>query len=211
MKGASVVMDKERLEYFRARLIKEKNRVYELLNQMEENETINSNSAMSRELSAYDNHPADTATEMFDKERGLAFKENELSIIKKIDDALASVEYGTYGKCKMCGREIMEERLEFIPYAQFCVGCQNEVTDSRPEEKHNRPIEEYVIGYPFGYGFNDYDKDEKVIFDAEDSYQAVDRFNRLDDQLEWYTDTDDAYVDPIERISNQQYKSQLPD
>ncbi|MCT8976061.1 TraR/DksA C4-type zinc finger protein [Clostridium sp. CX1] len=204
-------MDKERMEYFRGVLKKEKDRVYELLDQMEENETINSNSAMSRELSAYDNHPSDTATEMFDKERGLAFKENEISIIKKIDDALASIDKGNYGRCKMCGKDINEERLEFIPYAQFCVGCQNETNDSRPLEKHNRPIEEYVIDYPFGYGFNDYDKDEKVIFDAEDSYQAVWRFERLENQLEWYTDTDDAFVDPIERISNQQYKSQLPD
>lgn len=206
-----MVMDKEKLEYFRKKLNVEKDRVYGLLQQMEENETINSNSAMSRELSAYDNHPADTATEMFDKERGLAFKGNEMTIIKKIDDALASIDDGTYGTCKMCGKNIKPERLEFIPYAQFCVECQKEVFDTRPEEKNNRPIEEDVLGYPFGYGYNDYSYDDQVGFDAEDSYQAVDRFNRLQNQPEWYTDQDEDYVDPIERISNGQYINQLPD
>ncbi|MBC2582948.1 TraR/DksA C4-type zinc finger protein [Clostridium sp. DJ247] len=204
-------MSKEKLEYFRRKLKQERRRVSELINQMEENETINSNSAMSRELSFYDNHPADSATEIFDKERGMAFKENELSIIKKIDDALEGIDKGQYGKCKMCGSDIVEERLEFIPYAQFCVDCQSELNDSRPEERHNRPLEEYVIDYPFGYGHNDHDEDMEVEFDAEDSFQAVDRFNRLENQLEWYTDTDNSYVDPLERISNQQYRSQLPD
>lgn len=204
-------MDKERLEYFKRILKEERNNIYDFLKQMESNETINSNSAMSRELSAYDNHPADTATELFDKERGLAFKENEITIIKKIDDALASIDEGTYGKCKMCGKDIVEERLEFIPYAQFCVNCQREVNDSRPVEKHNRPLEEYVIDYPFGYGFNDNSVDEEVGYDAEDAYQDVGKFERRENQLEFYTDTDENYVDPMERISNQQYRAQLPD
>lgn len=204
-------MDKERLEYFRKKLIQERKRIDELLNQMEENETIDSNSAMAGELSFYDNHPADTATEMFDKTRGLAFKENEISLIKKIDDALYSIDNGTYGKCKMCGKNIVEERLEFIPYAQFCVDCQSQLNDSRPEEKHNRPLEEYIIDYPFGYGYNDHNENAQLEFDAEDSYQAVDKFNRLEDRTEWYTDADNSYVDPMERISNQQYRDQLPD
>ncbi len=199
------------MNHFRRKLTEERSRVYGLLHQMEENETIDSNSAMSRELSVYDNHPSDTATELFDKERGLAFKENEITIIKKIDDALASIDNGTYGKCKMCGNNIVEDRLEFIPYAQFCVDCQRQVNDSRPLEKHNRALEEYTIDYPFGYGYNDYDKDAQTEFDAEDSLQSVMKFERLENQTEWYTDSDNSYVDPMERISNQQYKEQLPD
>lgn len=204
-------MDKERIEYFKKKLIEERGRIYDLLQQMESNETINSNSAMSRELSAYDNHPADTATELFDKERGLAFKENEISIIKKINDALECVDKGTYGKCKMCGNDIVEDRLEFIPYAQFCVDCQTETNDSRPLEKHNRPLEEYSIDYPFGYGFNDYSVDEEVGYDAEDAYQDVGIFERRKNVQEFYKDGDVNYVDPMERISNQQYRAQLPD
>ncbi len=201
-------MDSEKLEYFRKKLNLEKKRIYKLLNQMEKNETINSNSEMSTELSFYDNHPSDSATEIFDKERGMAFKENEVSIIKKIDDALVHIDKGVYGKCTMCGMDINEERLEFIPYTEHCVECQKQINDLKPEEKKDRPIEEKVLGYPFGYGYND--NKDVVGFDAEDSYQAVGRFNRIKNVLDVYTDEDEDYVEPIERISNEQYRNQLP-
>lgn len=75
-------MDKNSLEYFKNKLIREKESVNSLLEEMKDNETIDSNSAMSMELSNYDNHPADTGSELFEKEKGLALKENEISIMK---------------------------------------------------------------------------------------------------------------------------------
>jgi YteA family regulatory protein len=201
-------MDSEKLDHFRKKLELEKKRVYKLLNQMEKNETINSNAEMSTELSFYDNHPSDSASEIFDKERGMAFKENEVSIIKKIDDALANIDKGIYGKCRLCGIDIKEERLEFIPYTQHCVECQKQISNLNSEEKKNRPVEEQVLGYPFGYGYNDHKSE--IGFDAEDSYQAVGRFNRLDNIVEEYTDEDEEYVESIEKISNEQYRDQLP-
>lgn len=203
-------MEKEKLQYFKGKLLGEKQRVYDLINQMKENGVINSNSEMATELSFYDNHPSDIATELFDKEKGLALKGNEMSIIKKIDDALNSIENRTYGKCKKCGENIIEDRLEFIPYAEYCVECQKSISDIKPAEQNNRCVEEEVLGRPFGYGNND--NNTEVEFDAEDSYQAVERFNRLEDIVEYYNDDDgDGYVEAIEKISNEQYRNQLPD
>ncbi|AKA70228.1 MULTISPECIES: TraR/DksA C4-type zinc finger protein [Clostridium] len=201
-------MNNERLEHFRKKLESEKKRVYSLLKQMEENETINSNAELSTELSFYDNHPSDIATEIFDKERGIAFKGNELSIIKKIENSLSNIDKGTYGKCSICGKDIKEERLEFIPYTDHCVECQKWISNSYSEEKKNTPIEKQEPGYPFGYGYND--RRDEVGFDAEDSYQAVGRFNRIKNVIDVYSDEDEDYVEPIERISNEQYKNQLP-
>ncbi|NMM61406.1 yteA family sporulation protein [Clostridium sp. P21] len=204
-------MNNERLEYFRRKLELEKKRVYKLLKQMEENETINSNAELSSELSFYDNHPSDIATEIFDKERGLAFKGNEVAIIKKIDNSLANIDKGTYGKCSICGKDIKEERLEFIPYTDHCVKCQKWISNSYSDEKRNTPIEKQEPGYPFGYGYNDYgNRIDQVGYDAEDSYQDVGRINRIKNVLDVYTDEDVEYVEPIEKISNEQYKNQLP-
>lgn len=83
---------------------------------------------------------------------------------------MKNIEDGNYGICKSCGKHIPKERLEFVPYAEFCVKCQNEVS-GKNVRKVQRPIEEDVLGYPFGYGYND--KTSKVEFDAEDSYQSV--------------------------------------
>lgn len=208
-------MEKERLDYFRNKLLKEKGNVINLLKQMKENETFNSKEEFSNELSElsiYDNHPSDVATELYDEERGRALKEHEISIISKIDDSLKNVETGVYGKCKMCGKEISEERLEFIPYAEFCVTCQEKTNSMKPSEKDNRSIEEDVLGNPFGYGFNDFDETNyQVGYDAEDSYQDVQR-NEWRENVDYeYMDEDADCVEPIEKISNAQYKDQLPD
>lgn len=208
-------MNRNKLNHFREKLLKERNSISKFLNQMEENEVFNSKVEISSELSelsVYDNHPSDTATELFDAERGIALKEHEISIIKKIDDSLRNIEKGNYGKCSMCGAEISEERLEFIPYAEFCVSCQDKVNQMRPREKNNRPIEEDVLGRPFGYGFNDFDEiNYEVGYDAEDSYQDVQRYDWTKNTDYDFLDEDADYVEPIEKISNEQYRNQLPD
>ena len=118
------------------------------------------------------------------------------------------VNNGQYGICRMCGKKINEERLNFIPYAEYCSECQKNLNSIKPREENDRPVEEEVLGKPFGYGYNDF-KDE-IGFDAEDSYQAVEKFNRMNYIDEFY-DGDDDWVEPIENVSNEQYKNQLPD
>ncbi|MBU3142261.1 TraR/DksA C4-type zinc finger protein [Clostridium sp. CF012] len=201
-------MEDERLQYFKQRLINEKARVRSLINQLKQNGVINSNSEMASEISFYDNHPSDTATELFDMEKGLALRANEMSIIKKIQSALKSIENHTYGKCKSCGNDIIEERLEFIPYAENCVACENDLADKKPAEQNDRPVEEDLLGTTFRYSSNG----GEVGIGAEDTYMVVDRFNELDDIIEYYDDDDEGgYVEAIEKISNEQYKNQLPD
>jgi len=205
-------MDNERMKHYEKKLLAEKKRVYDLLNLMRRNETIDSSFELGSELSLYDNHPADIADELTQREKGAALKANEMSIINKIDEALENIREGKYGICARCSKDIPKERLEFLPYAKYCVHCQEIVSSlNQPMEKNDRPVEEEVLGNPFGYGYNDYT--DAVEFDAEDSYQSVEYFNRLDNLEEYFSEDDnnDNVVEPIERISNEQYKAQLPD
>lgn len=203
-------MDKSKLDYFRKMLQKEKDDVIETLHLMKRNDTIDSNVSFLTELSLYDNHPSDTASEVYDKERGLALKGNEINILNKINDALNRVEDGTYGKCQECGKDINEERLEFIPYAEYCVKCQklnhsgfNEKLYSRAFQSQNRPIEEKVI-QNFDYTTNDY---EEAAFDGMDSYDDVGFFNKRENIFEDdYYEDHEGYVDPVETISNEEYR-----
>ncbi|MDP4143245.1 MAG: TraR/DksA C4-type zinc finger protein [Bacillota bacterium] len=199
-------MDRERMEYFKGKLFREKDRVNELLDLMKQNDTIDSRNEISSELSLYDNHPADISTEIYDIEKGMAFKNNEVNIINQIDDAIRRIHNGTYGTCKVCGENISEERLEFIPYAERCIDCQSKKYLIR--DINDNPSEEDVIGKPFGLGLNEYRDD--IAFDAEDSFQAVSRFNRITNTEEYYDD-EESYTDPMDRISNEQYRNQLPD
>ena len=199
-------MEEKGIQYFKKKLMGEQSRVLNLISLMKQNGVIDSNSEMATELSFYDNHPSDIATELFDKEKGIALKGNEMSILNKIEDALKSIENHTYGKCKSCGEDIDFERLEFMPYAMNCVSCEKSIDNNKPAEQNNRCVEEEVLGTFFKYS-----NSGEVGIDAEDTYQSVESFNKLDDVVEFYDDDDDGYVEPIEKISNQQYKSQLPD
>lgn len=199
------------MEYFRKKLLKEKQSIHDLLAQMRDHKTIDSDMELSSELSFYDNHPGDDAGFFVNIEEGRALKEHELGILNGINTALDHIEEGTYGVCHKCGKNISEERLEFIPYTEFCVSCQEERNSMRPREKNNRPVEEEVIKYPFGYGFNDFDYDDSVMFDAEDSWQSVEAYNSVTYDMEQEHEDEIGYVEDIERVSNQQYKNQLPD
>jgi YteA family regulatory protein len=203
-------MNKEEMEHFKSKLLKERSNINRLLKQMRDNDTIDRNIEVASELSLYDNHPSDSAAELDTMVRGMAYKKNEIVIIEKIDGALKNIEDGSYGTCKSCGREINQERLEFIPYAELCVDCKRKLNDYESFHSNDRPPEEDVIGPPFGLGYNDFSYYDEVGYDAEDSYQDVQRFDRRERVVETYEDDND-YVEPIEKVSNEQYKNQLPD
>lgn len=46
--------------------------------------------------------------------------------LKDIDEALERLDEGTYGICEECGGEIGEKRLQAIPFALYCLECQQE-------------------------------------------------------------------------------------
>jgi RNA polymerase-binding protein DksA len=71
-----------------------------------------------------DQHLADHASEMVDRELDESLEENAEVLVRDIDHALEKIDDGTYGQCERCGNEIPEERLEAVPYATLCVTCK---------------------------------------------------------------------------------------
>ena len=59
----------------------------------------------------------------------LKLKQTDAKILQAIEEALWRIEKGTYGLCRVCGREIGAERLEAVPYATLCID------DKRLEER----------------------------------------------------------------------------
>jgi DnaK suppressor protein len=45
-------------------------------------------------------------------------------MLKEIDRALERVARGEYGVCESCGEDISPARLKAIPWARYCVSCQ---------------------------------------------------------------------------------------
>jgi DnaK suppressor protein len=70
---------------------------------------------------AGDQHIADHASEILEREMDWTLEENAEHILGEIEQALARLDDGTYGKCAVCGEAIPEERLDAVPYATLCV------------------------------------------------------------------------------------------
>jgi YteA family regulatory protein len=119
------------------------------------------------ELSLYDNHPADNATDLYEREKDLALNEHTEEELHDIEQALTSMENGTYGTCKTCGQEINPERLEAIPTTLYCKEHSIEQAVST-----GRPVEEDILSSPFEKFEND-QNDDANFTDAEDILQSV--------------------------------------
>ncbi len=150
------------------------------------------------ELSVADNHPADVATEVFERSKDIGLRENALIQVDKINEALAKLDSGSYGICEQCGQSIPEARLEALPQTTLCLNCKQH--SEQYETGENRPVEEEVLWPPFGRTFHDLTKDN--AFDGEDAWQAVARYGSSESpsdvtEADDYTDT---YVDSEEII-----------
>lgn len=56
--------------------------------------------------------------------RDISILEMRNRLRQQIDEALAKLEEGTYGRCADCGADITEKRLRAVPFARRCVACQ---------------------------------------------------------------------------------------
>lgn len=73
---------------------------------------------------------ADTATELYTQEFNYSLSENDRSQLMLIDAALERIENGDYGECEECAEKITETRLKAIPWAAFCIECQERMEEA---------------------------------------------------------------------------------
>src|SRR3954447_18080346 len=101
-------------------------RVEELLGELERSAAVlqHNGSGDTGELSSFDQHPADSGTNLVDADREEASIEILQGQQERVREAMARLDAGTYGRCVDCGNEMPAERLEARPEAARCVDCQ---------------------------------------------------------------------------------------
>jgi DnaK suppressor protein len=50
--------------------------------------------------------------------------------LKLIDAALQRLDSGEYGDCEHCSDRISEKRLRAVPWARYCIQCEEEISTS---------------------------------------------------------------------------------
>ena len=52
----------------------------------------------------------------------------------EVESALDRLDSGEYGTCANCGTSISSKRLQAIPWATYCVDCQDKAADGKPQD-----------------------------------------------------------------------------
>ncbi len=68
--------------------------------------------------------PNDRATIEEGRNWALRLRDRDRKLIGKIQEALARLEAGTFGRCATCGRPISAARLRARPVTDLCIGCK---------------------------------------------------------------------------------------
>jgi DnaK suppressor protein len=51
----------------------------------------------------------------------------DMKLLREVDDALRRIDSGTYAVCHQCAEPISPRRLDAVPWARYCVACQEQV------------------------------------------------------------------------------------
>ena len=106
-------MTKAQLKKIKARLIEERESIIGKLS--------------SNDLSVDESEipdPVDLAVRNYSKNVMLAVSENESRQLVLINEALERIEDDEYGICPNCENKVNPKRLNAIPWARYCLDCQ---------------------------------------------------------------------------------------
>ncbi|PYS91544.1 MAG: RNA polymerase-binding protein DksA [Acidobacteria bacterium] len=110
-------MDKRKMKTYRDRLLGRREGLFRQVTEAEM-------SSRERDLEATQD-PADMAANAYTKELLISMSANDRRLLELIDEALARIEAGEFGECVNCGEQVQEKRLEAVPWARYCLKCQD--------------------------------------------------------------------------------------
>ncbi len=79
--------------------------------------------------------PVDLAVRNYSKNVMLAVSENESRQLLMINESLTRIEDEEYGSCQNCEKAINPKRLEAVPWARYCLSCQELVEKGLLDEE----------------------------------------------------------------------------
>lgn len=118
------------------RLQSRKTEIEEMIRQKQDN-LVSYQGMAEDELSLYDQHPADTASDLYEREKEQGLLEMLQYELEKVNDALERYRQGQYGICQQCGGPIEPDRLETLVNTNLCSRCAG-----TQQPGYHRPAEE---------------------------------------------------------------------
>ncbi len=127
-------MNKKDLQYFKKLILKKREELIKNIEYLRDITTSSTNQEASGDHSAYSFHMADQGTDAMEREKAFLFASRDEKYLKQIDAALDRIENGTYGICRVTGKDIGRERMEAVPTTTISYEAKIQ------ESKAGRPI-----------------------------------------------------------------------
>jgi DnaK suppressor protein len=109
-------MEKQKIEYFRKKLLKLREGILNKAKKLKEDSyTLGTDGIQDM---------ADAASNSYNADILMSISDNDLKLLKDIDNALDKIKNKTYGICEECDEKINEKRLEANPVARYCITCK---------------------------------------------------------------------------------------
>ncbi|HBA52928.1 TraR/DksA family transcriptional regulator [Syntrophorhabdus aromaticivorans] len=109
-------MDKGKSEFFKKRLLTIRGEILNKAKKLKEDSyTLGTDGIQDM---------ADAASNSYNVDILMSISNNDLSLLKEIDNSLDKIKNGTYGICEECEEKISEKRLEANPVARYCITCK---------------------------------------------------------------------------------------
>lgn len=70
------------------------------------------------------NDLVDRANNAYHRELLFSLSDGERTTLLRIEEALGRLEQNRYGICTNCGQTITAKRLDAVPWARYCIDCQ---------------------------------------------------------------------------------------
>src|SRR4051812_355938 len=121
------MMNREKVEKFRDALLEMSTRLRGDIESLDDQARMGVGGEAGGNLSNAPMHLADLGTAVYLQELNSTLLENQEYIREEVLAALGRIEEGRYGLCENCGVEIIEERLELLPYTRYCTPCASDL------------------------------------------------------------------------------------
>ena len=109
-------MEQKKLKTFREKLIVKRSEILEAYNKSK------TYGKEADEDGAQD--IADKASNSYTKEFLFSLSNNERDMLQLVDEALTRADGRRFGVCVVCEDEVDKKRLEAVPWAKYCISCQ---------------------------------------------------------------------------------------
>jgi DnaK suppressor protein len=114
-------MNKQTIELYRKRLLKMRENILNKAKKLKE-DSYNLGTDGIQDM-------ADAASNTYNADILMSISDNDLTILKDIDNSLDKLNKGSYGICEECEEKISEKRLEANPVARYCITCKRQMEE----------------------------------------------------------------------------------